>query len=392
MSHPDRRVVLKSIGATVGASAIGFSTHKVLTQSSQSTQSTKANRSSAQHGTTERVQPTVSINDGADLKPVLESVSDNDTVVLPQGEYILEESTTIEANNWTFNGNGSLLKTFGRPEIIVSGHNWDFGFLAIAPQNQTNPDAWCRVRIPNEQSPLTDIGSGNWKLHHLAWTRTNRTRYLATDDRRMGSILPGMDDGTSGEITDCWFGSGVDQQHGKSQIHCWNTLDGELWIRRSYFQGSGVYGANSSHDTIYNKGTTNFEDCYFEDAYLGAARTGGHFQDTFIRNCVITCTSLSNIPTRQGILNTRFRGVWAWHGPVIIENTHINGDCDLALDVATNTQIRRVPSIDYRSGELSGRISNSNRVTVDPSVGDEPKETPPESCVTSAEEAYLGNI
>lgn len=378
MSRLNRRSYLRALGAAVGVIATGFTVNEALTDSGQ-------------RGTTESPRPTVEINEGDDLAPVLKSVRDGDTVVLPRGTYTLTDTVHVDANDWTFHGNGSVLKTSGRPELLLSGYNWDFGYLAIEPQNESNPDAWCRIRVPNRQSPATDTGSGDWRLHHLAWTRVNRTRFLPDDDRRMGSILPGIDRGASAEISDCWFGSGVDLKHGKSQIHCWNILDGELWVRRTYFQESGVYGANSTDSTIHNRGTTNFEDCYFEDSYLGAARTGGHFQDTHIRNCVMNCTGLSNVPTRREISGQNFRGVWAWHGPVILENTHIKGAGDLALDVAANTHVRRVPSIDYRSGEFVGSISNEDRVTIDPSVGHDPTLTPPEACVTSAEEAYLSS-
>ncbi len=325
--------------------------------------------------------PTVSLSDGDDVAGVLEGISDGETVVLPRGTYRLDRDVSISADDFTFHGNGATIETHGRLDVRINGVGWDFGYLNVKPQNQSNPDAWCRFRPDGDQ----------WHLHHVAWTSRNDTRYFSGDDRRMSHMLPGVDAGGSAEITDCWFGHGCHLDHGKSALKMWGVLDGEVWLRRCFFKQSGVYGANSSQDYVRNEGVTHFEDCYFENCYNGCARTGSHYDPAYVRGCVMNATDPSKTPTREGHGSSGpyNRGVWAFHGPVHIEETHISS-FDRAIDVSLNHDIRRTPSIEFHSGAYDGRVKNAEHVAMDSSVGTNPSTSPPDTCVTSPEEAYLG--
>jgi len=320
--------------------------------------------------------PTVDVEDGDDIAPVLSDISDGDSVVLPHGTYDLRGDVSVDANDFTFHGNGSVIRTY-EPyghRLRLNGSGYEFSHVAFEPQNQDDDQIWLT---------LWPYGS-DWHVHHLAWLSEKRV-----DAADLGStIRPGVESGSEGNLTDIWLGAGVGDVDGNSHVHCFGSVDDDLWIRRTYFYQGGVYGANSSSDTVRNEGTTHLEDCYFENCFNTCARTGGHYQDTIIRNCVMNLSELSDVPSKPSYSSSYFRGVWAWHGPVILEDVHIEAGEDRALAVE-DRQIVQESHIDYRSGAFTGDVQHPDEVRIDSAVGSDPKTTPPSDCVTSAEEAYV---
>ncbi|UIP01464.1 hypothetical protein Hbl1158_15110 (plasmid) [Halobaculum sp. CBA1158] len=331
---------------------------------------------SAFAGRSNAAEPTVDLSGGDDIAPLLSNVSDGETLVLPQGTYDLRGDVSIDADDFTVHGNGSVIRTYESygHDLRLDGSNYEFSHMAFEPQNGNDDSVWMT---------LWPYGS-DWHVHHLAWLSEKR---VSSDD--LGStIRPGVESGSEGNLTDIWLGAGVGDQQGNSHVHCFGSVDDDLWIRRSYFYQGGVYGANSSSEQVRNEGTTHFEGCYFENCYNTCARTGGHYQDTYIRDCVMNLSDRDDVPSKPSYSDSYFRGVWAWHGPVILENVHINGAADRALAVE-DRQIVQESYIDYRSGAYTGAIQHPDKVQVDSSVDSDPRTDPPDDCVTSAEEAYV---
>lgn len=378
-----RRNFLKLVGVGAGAAITGGFLADIAGKRMQNFGENKVEdpESNRLTGMASQRQTTVDINDGDDIAPILEDIGDGDTVVLPQGTYELRGNVSVDADNWKFDGNGSIVKTFEKYEhaLQLDGSNYEFSHVGFKPQNKDDDNVWLT---------LYPYGA-DWHVHHLAWLSEKRVN---NDVSGPGStIRPGVtDDAVKGELTDIWLGAGVGDMAGNSHLHCFGSVDGPVWVRRCYFYQGGTYAANSSKDKVRNEGTTHFESCYFENCYNTCARTGGHYQDTYIRDCVMNLTDLDDVPSKPAYDgNSYFRGVWAWHGPVILENVHISADKDRALAVE-DRQIVQESYIEYKSGAYTGRVQHPDKVNIDSSVGSDPKTTPPENCVTSAEEAYSG--
>ncbi|UIP01465.1 hypothetical protein Hbl1158_15115 (plasmid) [Halobaculum sp. CBA1158] len=327
--------------------------------------------------------PTVDIEDGDDVAPLLSDVSDGETLVLPQGTYDLRGDVSIDADDFTVHGNGSVIRTYESygHELALAGSNYEFSHMAFEPQNGSDDSVWMT---------LWPYGS-DWHVHHLAWLSEK-----CVPSESIGStIRPGVESGSEGNLTDLWLGAGVGDQQGNSHVHCFGSVDDDLWIRRSYFYQGGVYGANSSSERVRNEGTTHFEGCYFENCYSHSIRTGGHFQDTHVRDCVVTLTERGRVPSNPAYSTNIFRGVWAWHGPVILEDVHVSAQTgrrrtDARALAVEDRRIVQASYIDYRSGAYTGPVGQPDRVWIDSSVGSEPRTDPPDACVTTPEEAYLG--
>lgn len=325
-----------------------------------------------------RAEPTVDVQPGESLAMIFENIADGDSTVLPAGKYRLDRDVNVHADDFTFDGNGSTVLVPEPVTVTVTGSGWEFGFVNWKPKTGENENTWLRMRPDGDR----------WHLHHLAWTSKNRTPI----GNRMKAILPGVKKGGYAEITDCWFGNRCQMDAGKASIACWGRMDGELWIRRSYFYQQGVYGTNNDSRPIYTEGVTNFDSCYFENCYLHGPRTGSHFSTATVKDCVINQTDKSEIPWTRG--KTRETGRWAsrgiyvYNGPVNVVNTDIDATAD-QLDRAIHVLsrgVRQTPIARVSGGNIKGDVLGN--VTIEGYVGDEPSHSPPASCVTSPEDAY----
>ncbi|MFC6723763.1 hypothetical protein ACFQE1_05090 [Halobium palmae] len=315
---------------------------------------------------------TLDVSNGERIDPYLESVDDGETVEIPEGRYRFG-GASIRADGWTVRGNGcTFVCEDGVNWLRPSGYDWSFGGVEFEQPDGTNVRVMC--------------SGGDWRFHNCAWTGK-----LGAAE---GYLLhPKIEEGTEGVVDQCWFGDGLREDRGDSQIFTYEGTDGVFTIRRSYFYQGGVYGIDT-RDPPGQRGVTNYEQCYFENCYLMCLRTGSPWHTGYVTDCTLVYDSKEETPSspasgtslREGIKS--FRGVWAAWGDVVIE------DCDISnpYGFAVGTMSHGDPSVTVTGGNVSGSPRSIGNVTFDSSVGTDPDTTPPAGCVTSVREAVTGNV
>lgn len=337
----ERRSYLKLAGSALAAS--GFLTTTAQQTSAQAT--------------------TISINDGDAIDPHLENISDGDVIEIPQGNYTFN-GATISANNWEVIGNGSTFDVQGNTQLNPRGSNWTFRGVELQVESG---NVRCLPR-----------GSG-WTLKNISWSGPNT----------QGSPLvrPYIPSGAEATIENCWFGDGMGTRVGESAIKANSdgngsySINGDLHVKGCYFFQNTCYAAASAG--AGQPGRVHFDSCYFQDAYLAAMRTGSVNGACNVTNCVITLEDMNNVPeTSSGASATR--GVWAYWGEVVVENTDIHLPGNSALLASSSKGNAQITA---RDCEVTGRIGSG---VTQSNIGNNPSRSPPEGCVTSREDAYLG--
>lgn len=334
----DRRSYLKLAGASAATVAAGTATAQTSSR-------------------------TLDVSDGERIDSYLEGISDGETVVIPEGRYPFG-GATIAANDATIKSDGATFVSQGATRLDIKGSGWEFGGVEFDQTGGSN------------QLMVFPSGSG-WRLHSCGWVGSlSAGNYL---------VYPAVAGGAQGEIDRCWFGDGVSADRSESAIKAGGGLDGDLWVRRSYFYQSGAYGVQTVNPPEM-KGTINFDRCYFENCYLSCLRTGNDYGETCrVENCTILYDSKEETPAIQGSGVKAFRGVWAFWGPVEVVGTDVTNPFGPALVTSSN---HGSPSITVDGGNVDGGVSGN--VTVRDNVGSNPTTSPPTGCVTSANDAVSG--
>lgn len=303
---------------------------------------------------------TLGVSDGERIDSYLEQIGDGETVVIPDGTYTFN-SATISADNVTVKGDGATFVSRGATRLNIRGTNWEFGGVTF---DQTGGSS---------QVMIFPSGS-EWRLHSCAWVgELSAGNYL---------IYPAVDAGSQAELDRCWFGDGVSDDRSESAIKANGGVDGDLWVRRTYFYQNGSYGVQTVNPPDM-RGTVNYDQCYFENCYLDCLRAGNNFGKTAeVTDCTLVYDSQGETPAVQSTGQKAFRGVWAFWGNVAVRDTDITNPFGPALVASSN---HGSPSITMTGGNLAGSVAGD--VTVADDVGDDPSTTPPAECVTSAAEA-----
>ena len=304
------------------------------------------------------------------MNPHLEQINDGETVKIPKGTYKFG-GASIKADNWTVIGNGATFKAQGRSILKPDGSNWKFGGV--------------NFDITGDDIQAYPAGQ-DWKFHNCAWSGTvSDVNYI---------VYPQVPHGSKGVIDQCWFGGGVAEGRAEFSIKALQKTNGEVQIKRSYFNQTGTYGVMSV-DPPSNRGIVNYEKCFFKNCYLDCLRIGNNFGKTgYVRDSVLTYDSKKKTPavprvsthlTDPGVKS--FRGVWAFWGDVVVENCEISNPFGPALVTVKN---HGDPKITARGGNITGSPRAQGNVSIADNVGTNPSKKPPKGCVTSAKDAYLG--
>lgn len=303
------------------------------------------------------------IDDGEAIDPYLSNIDDGDVIEIPQGTYTFN-GATISANNWEVIGNGATFDAQGNTYFRPRGSGWAFR----------------GVEFQVESGNVRCLPSGSdWTLKNLSWTGPNT----------QGSPLvrPTVNAGGEATIESCWFGDGMGVRVGESAIKGNSdgkgdyNINGDLYVKGCYFWQNTCYAAASAG--AGQPGRVHFDSCYFQDAYLSAIRTGSIDGTCNVTNCVINLEDMSNVPeTHSGAVNTR--GVWAYWGEVVVRDTDIYTPGKSALLASSSKGSAKVTAQDCEVvGNIGSGVSRSN-------IGSNPSRSPPDGCVTSPEDAYLG--
>lgn len=339
----ERRSYLKLAGGAIAAS--GFLTSAVGTSTAQAT--------------------TIDIDDGEAIDPYLERISDGDVIEIPRGTYAFN-GATVSANDWEVIGNGATFDAKGNTVLRPRGSGWTFRGVEFQVESG---NVRCLPR------------GSDWTVKNLSWSGPNS----------QGSPLvrPHVNAGSEATIENCWFGDGMGARVGESAIKANSdgrgnySINGDLYVKGCYFWQNTCYAAASAG--AGQPGRVHFDSCYFEDAYLSAVRTGSINGTCNVTNCVINLEDMSNVPeTQSGAVNTR--GVWSYWGEVVVEGTHIYTPGKTALLASPSKGSAHVTA---RNCEVVGSIGNG---VTRSNVGNDPSRSPPDGCVTSREEAYLGEV
>jgi len=336
-----RRSYLKLAGSAVAASGLLAST---------------ARQSTAQTNT-------IDISDGEAIDPYLENIGDGEVLSVPEGTYEFH-GASVSANDWTVVGNGATFDAQGDALLSLAGSGWTFG----------------GVEFQVESGNVRCLPKGeNWTLENLAWNGPNT----------QGSPLvrPYVSTGAEAIVRNCWFGDGMGTRVGESAIKANSdgngnySVEGDLYVNGCYFYQNTCYAAASAGPG--QPGRVHFDSCYFEDAYLAGIRTGSLNGTCNVTNCVINLEDMDNVPeTSSGATNSR--GIWAYWGEVVVEDTHIYTPGKAALLASSS---KGDASITAKNCEVVGAIGSGVSQS---SVGSDPSRTPPSGCVTTPSEAATG--
>jgi hypothetical protein len=302
---------------------------------------------------------------GTDLRDTLSNVGDGDTVRLePGGNYTITGDVTVSADDWTLVGNGATVTGSGSYNTIkLTGNRYDVGRFYVDG--------------PNDWSLRFILDGGNWDLHNIAYL--NRFGSDAHDLVTPRNAI----DGTTSTMRDIWFGAGLanGNRAGYLKAHPVGTV-GDIEVRGCYFFQSGCYATNSSSGAQYQlDGTIDFYDCYFDSCWHDFVRTGSHNAGpTRVENCVMV-TDPTKLP------DGRTRGVWAWYGTTEIVDTHISLPDDQEVLAVYEDEDGYIV---MNGGALDGKIYDSSADYELNDVGDTPKTSPPQGCITSPTEAVEG--
>ncbi|MFC6723520.1 twin-arginine translocation signal domain-containing protein [Halobium palmae] len=314
---------------------------------------------------------TLDIAPGEEIGPYLESISDGETIIIPEGTYSYSGGS-IAADRFTLRTEGLVTwDVQGEQRLNITGLGWTFGGV--------------NFDIRGERSHMrVGLYGGDWRFHNCAWTG------LKTGIGHF--INPNCQGGTSGLVDKCYMGDGQADDVGDSYVFTYSRTDGVIEFRSSFFNQGGIYGADT-RTPPGQEGTVHLTDCYFRNAYNACMRTGMRGHTARIRNCTAVYdsreltpdipeqgTSLSNVGGRS------FRGIWGFWSDVLVE------DCDVKVPygIGVQTSNHGNPHVLVRNSEVSAAVRKAGNVTFE-NVGRDPDVTPPESCVTSAAEAVLGS-
>lgn len=328
---------------------------------------------------TAQAERTLNVSDGDNITQHLQSIGDGENVNIPKGTYKVN-SLTIRANNWTVDGQGcTFVPASSKVDFVLTGRDWSFGGIRFDVSENMN------IRVL--------LRGGPWRFHHVAWDGKNANREQLIHPEINNS-------GTDGIIDSVWLGSGVghedvnDTLWNKSAIKGIANIHGRLIIRNTYFYQNGAYIAPThTGNAQTHTGTHHYENCYSQDCYISFTRIGVPTGGTCTaRNCTGVFTSYENVPATDGNGNTsgvgikRSRGPWIFYGDAIIEDCNLSYPGETAVAASTSSR-HAAGNVVVRNSEVVGRLNGG--VTTE-NVGSNPSTEPPEGCVTSPEEAYLG--
>jgi len=330
-------------------------------------------------GSGEQVTPSdFGVAAGEDLAPAIEGLEGGQTLVLEhQANYRLSDAGAVGVDDFTIAGNEATLESSSPTILKLIGDNWEFKCVYVDQRgDRADMQVW--------------TGGADWDFHHVAWQGENSS----SDHNPMWVA---SDPGSENYIRNVWFGDGL-ASSGENAIVAFggrpteaghsDVNDGLTIVENSFFREfGGTYGLLSGDPTGY-EGTFRFRSCYFENSYLSGPRIGHPERTSVIEDSVIVADDPSEVPpTKSGVVNSR--GVWAWYGTVEVRDTHIYNSDYCAI--ATIAKSGHAPTVEVTGGHISGRICDGDgTVDVGDDVGSNPQTEPPESTVTSPEEAVTG--
>lgn len=247
------------------------------------------------------------LSDGDSIDALLRAhVADGATVVVCRGTYRLG-SLSLSGRDWTVIApEGATLLIQGNANLTLRGNGWRFSGFVF---DQRASGAKLHL------SP----GGDDWQVDHCAWWGEHPGgSYLITP------FVDSVD--STGVLDTLYMGDG--QAAGTESGGIWVNANaphrGTLYVRRlhiAHMIDNALYGTGPP--TRGHPGRTNVEDSFFWSNTISNARTGAlggrechvtgsvFVLDDTTRPCGVGCS-------RPGATTTR--AVWAWYGPVRVED------------------------------------------------------------------------